>query len=129
MTPGSGSSADPAVGSAKAMAAKASQIPRIRFTGWVFTEISIPQTEPGFPVVLGRERLGLEVEIQISDPDLLDDLCDYLSRAGFVVIERAEKVADVLLADAPREAAQLALATSIGLWRAARPDVVVAIDA
>jgi hypothetical protein len=69
------------------------------------------------------------VEIRISDPELLQDLCDYLSRAGFVVTERAEKIADVLLTDVPQEAAEVALATRIGLWRAARPGVVVAINA
>ena len=70
------------------------------------------------------------MQISISDPSLLVELCDFLGREGFIAVESGPDTADVLTpyAASEFEAAALLLA-KIDLWRAGHPDVRVHTEA
>ena len=61
------------------------------------------------------------MRVSVSDPDLLRDLCDYLSRRGCMCVEATYDEADVLMpgASSSFEAATMLLA-HVDLWRATR---------
>ena len=69
------------------------------------------------------------MRIHVDAPELLPDLCDYLSRRGFLAVEVGAAEAQVALPKAPSEfeAAMLLLA-DIDLWRAKRAWVHVSLD-
>jgi hypothetical protein len=70
------------------------------------------------------------MRVRISDPALLSDLCDYLSRQGCVAVEAGEDEANVLIpgAHSTFEAAVMVM-TEIDLWRVKQQPVAVTVDA
>ena len=69
------------------------------------------------------------MRVRVSDPSLLSDLCNHLSRGGCVAVEACEDEADVLLPGARSgfEAAVMVM-TEIDLWRAKRLGVEITVD-
>ena len=69
------------------------------------------------------------MRVRVSDPALLSDLCDHLSRRGCTAVEASEDEADALIPGAPSsfEEATMLLA-EIDLWRAKRAGVEVTVD-
>jgi hypothetical protein len=65
----------------------------------------------------------------VSDPGLLSDLCDFLSRRGCVAVEVGEDEAEILIpgAGSSFEAAAMVM-SEVGIWRAKRSGVEVALD-
>jgi hypothetical protein len=69
------------------------------------------------------------VQIEINEPELLDDLCDYLSRHGFIAAIASPERADVLVPDAGSDlAALLLLKARVRAWTATHPGIGVRID-
>jgi hypothetical protein len=69
------------------------------------------------------------VQIEINEPEFLRDLCDYLSRHGFVAVSASRERADVLVPDAGSDLAALVLLKArIRAWRAIHPGIEVRID-
>ena len=69
------------------------------------------------------------VRIEINKPEFLHDLCDYLSRHGFVAVRASLKHADVLVPDAGSDlAALLLLKARIRAWGATHPGINVRVD-
>ena len=68
------------------------------------------------------------MHVSVSDPTLLGDLCDFLSRRGCVAVEVSEDEAAVLIPGARSsfEAAAMVM-SEVGIWRAKRPEVEVAL--
>ena len=59
------------------------------------------------------------MRVRVSDPRFLLDLCDFLSRRGWVAVEVGEDEADILI---PRSFEAVAMLMSeIGIWRAKLP--------
>jgi hypothetical protein len=84
-------------------------------------------TEVGFLTSPGPSAHA-PVQIRVSDPELLSDLCGFLSRSGFICVEHAGGVAEVLVPGATTPVvAELDLMTKIGLWQSMRPGVEVAV--
>jgi len=69
------------------------------------------------------------VRVRVDIPELLPDLCDYLSRRGWVVVEVGLDEANVLARSAPSdfEAATMLLA-DVDLWRAQRSWMHVTVN-
>ena len=70
------------------------------------------------------------MRVRVSDPALLSDLCDYLSRRGCVAVEVGKEDANVLVPGAPSsfEAAAM-LMVEIDLWRLKQKSVTVSVEA
>ena len=69
------------------------------------------------------------MQIEINEPDLLHDLCDYLSRHGFIAATAGPVRADVLVPDAGSDlAALLLLKARVRAWSAVHPGIKVEID-
>lgn len=70
------------------------------------------------------------MRVRVSDPAVLRDLCDYLSRQGCVAMEAGEDEANVLIPGATSSfEAAVMLMTEIDLWRLKREGVTVTVDA
>jgi len=69
------------------------------------------------------------MRICVSDPRLLLDLCDFLSRRGWVAVEVGEDEAQILIPGARSsfEAAAMVM-SEVGIWRAKRAGVRVTVD-
>jgi hypothetical protein len=79
-----------------------------------------------------REKIEspLPIRVRVSDPSLLADLCDFLSRRGYVAVEVSEEEAQVLSPGAPSEFEALTMLMSeVGIWRATRAEVQVLVEA
>jgi hypothetical protein len=72
---------------------------------------------------------SLQVRVRIDIPELLPELCDYLLRRGWAVVEVDLDEVNVLAHWAPSdfEAATMLLA-DVGLWRAQRPWTHVTVN-
>jgi hypothetical protein len=69
------------------------------------------------------------MQVEIDEPELLRDLCDYLSRHGFIAVASSEERAEVLVPDAGSDlAAFLLLKARVRAWRAIHPGIGVRID-
>ncbi len=69
------------------------------------------------------------MQIKINEPELLRDLCDYLSRHGFIAVTASPERADVLVPDAGSDlAALLLLKARVRAWGAVHPGIKVRID-
>jgi hypothetical protein len=69
------------------------------------------------------------VQIEINEPELLNDLCDYLSRHGLVAVAASRERANVLVPSAGSDlAAVLQLRARVMAWRATHPGIKVRID-
>jgi len=69
------------------------------------------------------------MHIEITEPALRSDLCDYLSRHGFLAVASNQERAQVLVPDAGSELAGLLLLRArVRAWRATHPGVKVQID-
>jgi hypothetical protein len=69
------------------------------------------------------------LRIEINKPEFLHDLCDYLSRHGFVAVRASPEQADVLVPDAGSDlAALLLLKARIRAWAATHPGIDVRVD-
>jgi hypothetical protein len=69
------------------------------------------------------------VQIEINEPELLHDLCDYLSRHGFIAATASRERANVLVPDAGSDlAALLLLKARVRAWSAVHPGIKVRID-
>jgi hypothetical protein len=69
------------------------------------------------------------VQIEINPPELMQDLCDYLARHGFIAVGTGEERANVLVPDAGSDlAAFLLLKARVHAWRAVHPGSRVRID-
>jgi len=79
-----------------------------------------------------RERVGCDpMLIRISDPDLLVDLCDYLSREGFAfsAVQPGQDWVHVLAAGAETDlAAASLLHLKLNLWMTSHAHVTVSIE-
>jgi len=69
------------------------------------------------------------VRIQVSEPELLHELCRHLSRQGCVAVEEGGDEAQVLIpgATSDREAEAM-LPAELDLWQASRAGVRVTVD-
>jgi hypothetical protein len=69
------------------------------------------------------------VRVRVDIPDLLPDLCDFLSERGCVVVEVGHDLAEVAIPSAPSrfEAAMILLA-DLDFWRAKRPWVNATLE-
>ena len=69
------------------------------------------------------------MRIRVSDPASLIDLCDFLSRRGWVAVEVGEDEAQILIPGARSsfEAAAIVM-SEVGIWRAKRAGVRVTVD-
>ncbi len=69
------------------------------------------------------------MRICVSDPALLIDLCDFLSRRGCVAVEVREDEAEIVIpgAHSSFEAAAMVM-SEVGIWRAKRTGVEVVLD-
>jgi hypothetical protein len=65
--------------------------------------------------------------VRVDDPDALGDLCDYLSRQGWVAIEASDESANVLAAGDDFQAA-VELMAALATWSAARECLSVTIE-
>ena len=71
----------------------------------------------------------MPVQIEIKEPEFLHDLCDYLSRHGFVAVRASRERADVVVPDAGSDVAALVLLRArIRAWGAIHPGIEVRID-
>ena len=62
------------------------------------------------------------MRVRVDIPDLLPELCDFLSQRGCVVVEEGEDTARVSIPSAPSSfEAAMALLADLDLWRAKRP--------
>ncbi len=69
------------------------------------------------------------MQIEINEPELLHDLCDYLSRHGFIAVAASRERANVLVPEAGSDlAAFLLLRARVAAWRATHPGIKVQID-
>lgn len=69
------------------------------------------------------------MQIEINEPELLSDLCDYLSRHGFVAVAASRERANVLVPTAGSDmTAVLLLKARVIAWRATHPGIKVRID-
>jgi hypothetical protein len=70
------------------------------------------------------------MRVRVSDPSLLSDLCDYLSRRGCVCVEAGADEAQILIpaARSSFEAAAMVM-SEVGIWRAKREGAQVAVEA
>ena len=77
----------------------------------------------------GRVRLGKGVRVHVEIPELLPELCDYLSRRGWTAAEIGPGEANVLGSPGRSdfESATMLLA-DIDLWRAQRPWAPVTVN-
>ncbi len=77
-----------------------------------------------------RERIGSRpMRVRVSDPSLLSDLCDYLSRLGCAAVEASEDEAIAFIPSVPSSFEEATmLMTEIDLWRAKRAGVEVTVD-
>ena len=69
------------------------------------------------------------MRVRVDIPELLPDLCDFLSQRGCVVVEVGQDTARVAIPSAPSsfEAAMVLLA-DLDLWRASRPWVSATLE-
>jgi hypothetical protein len=59
------------------------------------------------------------MRVRVNDPTLLGDLCDFLSRRGYVCAEAGEEEAQILSPGVPSEFEALTMLMSeVGIWRA-----------
>jgi len=69
------------------------------------------------------------VRIRVSDPRLLRELCDFLSRRGCVAVEVGEDEAEILIPGAGSSFEAVAMLMSeIGIWRAKQASVQVVVE-
>ena len=69
------------------------------------------------------------MQIEINEPELLHDLCDYLSRHGFIAAAANQEQANVLVPEAGSSmAAVLLLKARVRAWCATHPGIEVGID-
>ncbi len=84
-----------------------------------------------FPSVGSHERIRspLPMRIRVSDPRLLRDRCDFLSRRGCVAVEVGEDAAEILIPGAGSSFEAVAMLMSeIGIWRAKQESVQVVVE-
>jgi hypothetical protein len=88
-----------------------------------FLALALP---PATPQIM---QDSLQVRVRIDIPELLPELCDYLLRRGWAVVEVDLDEVNVLAHWAPSdfEAATMLLA-DVGLWRAQRPWTHVTVN-
>jgi hypothetical protein len=69
------------------------------------------------------------MRVRVSDPRLLLELCDFLSRRGWVAVEVGGDEAEILIpgAGSSFEAATM-LMSEIGIWRAKQASVKVVVE-
>jgi hypothetical protein len=69
------------------------------------------------------------MRVRVSDPTFLQDLCDFLSRRGYLAVEVSEEEAEVLIPGAGSgfEAAAM-VRSEVGIWRVKRAGVRVAVE-
>ena len=69
------------------------------------------------------------MQIEINEPELLSDLCDYLARHGLIAVAASQERANVLVPDAGSDlAAVLLLRARVTAWRATHPGIKVRIN-
>jgi hypothetical protein len=69
------------------------------------------------------------VQIEINEPELLSDLCDFLSRHGCIAVAADRERANVLVANADDAFDALRmLKNRLRLWRLTHPGAKVSID-
>ena len=69
------------------------------------------------------------VQIEINEPELLNDLCDYLSRHGLIAVAAGHERANVPVPDARSDlAAVLLVRARVTAWRATHPGIKVRIN-
>ena len=69
------------------------------------------------------------MQIEINEPELLSDLCDYLSRHGLIAVAASQERANVLVPNAGSDlAALLLLRARVTAWRATHPGIKVRIN-
>ena len=69
------------------------------------------------------------MRVRVDIPELLPELCDYLSRRGWVAVEASPGEAQVLAFAAPSEfEAAVMLLADVDLWRAQRPWARVTVN-
>ena len=69
------------------------------------------------------------MRVRVSDPESLQELCDFLSRRGCVAVEIGEDEAVILVPGARSDFEAAAMVMSeVGIWRAKRTGVLVAVD-
>jgi hypothetical protein len=70
------------------------------------------------------------VRIAISDPELLQELCDYLGQHGLVAASATLDSANVLVPDTRTDLdAALILLAAVRAWRASKPNIEVTVEA
>lgn len=69
------------------------------------------------------------MRVRVNDPSLLADLCDFLSRRGYVCAEASEDEAQILLPQARSGFdAMTLMMTDLGIWRATRAEVQILVE-
>jgi hypothetical protein len=70
------------------------------------------------------------MRVRVSDPSLLSDLCDFLSRRGCVCVEAGTDEAQILIPGARSsfEAAAMVM-SEVGIWRAKHDSIQVVVRA
>ena len=69
------------------------------------------------------------MQVEIDEPELLQDLCDYLARHGFIAVAASQERANVLVPEAGSDmAALLLLKARVRAWLAIHPGIKVKID-
>jgi hypothetical protein len=69
------------------------------------------------------------MRVRVSDPRLLLELCDFLSRRGWVAVEVGEDEAEILISGAGSSFEAVAMLMSeIGIWRAKQASVQVVVE-
>jgi hypothetical protein len=69
------------------------------------------------------------MRVRVDIPELLPELCDYLSRRGWLAVEASPDEAHVVALAAPSEfEAAMMLLADVDLWRAHRPWARVTVN-
>ncbi len=69
------------------------------------------------------------MRVRVSDLTFLQDLCDFLSRRGCLAVEVSEEEAEVIIPAARGFEAAAMVMSEVGIWRAKRTGVRVAVEA
>jgi hypothetical protein len=70
------------------------------------------------------------MRVRVTDPSLLSDLCDFLSRRGYACAEASEDEAQILSPGGRSQFEALTtLMSEVGIWRATRAEVQVLVEA
>jgi hypothetical protein len=66
--------------------------------------------------------------IRLSEPDLVEDLCENFRRAGFAAQSAGESMAEIYRLDAPElQQERREVEVHLRVWQAMRPEAVVEI--